>query len=66
LEENLKICDGLVLVYGMAPPIWVQGQLRQRLKVRERAFSAEALYLAPPPEKTELGALPKVITSMAA
>jgi TIR domain len=33
LEENLKECDGLVLVYGAAEPFWVQEQLRQRKKI---------------------------------
>lgn len=61
LKKNLKICDGLILVYGMAPPIWVQEQLRQRHKIRERTFSAQALYLAPPPEKTKVGEFPEVM-----
>jgi hypothetical protein len=60
-NENLKMCDGLILVYGLAPPIWVQEQLRQRQKIRERAFSAQALYLAPPPEKTKVGEFPEVM-----
>jgi hypothetical protein len=61
LKKNLKICDGLILVYGMAPPLWVQEQLRQRHKIRERAFSAQALYLAPPPEKTRVGEFPEIM-----
>jgi hypothetical protein len=64
LEENLKACDGLVLVYGAAEPFWVQEQLRQRKKIfsqRERKVLAQALYLGPPPEKLEPWELPEVI-----
>jgi hypothetical protein len=64
LEENLKECDGLVLVYGAAEPFWVQEQLRHRKKIfsqRERKILAQALYLGPPPEKPEPWELPEVI-----
>jgi hypothetical protein len=65
LEASLKACDGLVLVYGAADPFWVRDQLRQGRKIlsqREQALLAQALYLGPPPEKAELGAvLPEVI-----
>jgi hypothetical protein len=59
--RNLRACDGFILVYGIAPPTWVQGQLLQRRKSRERAFAAQALYLAPPPEKAPLGGFPEVM-----
>jgi hypothetical protein len=66
LEENLKICDGLVLIYGASEPSWVRDQLRQGRKIlsqRDRALAALAIYLGPPPQKTELAvALPQLIT----
>jgi hypothetical protein len=66
LEENLKACDGLVLIYGASEPSWVRDQLRQGRKIlsqRDRALAALAIYLAPPPQKTELAvALPGLIT----
>jgi len=66
LEENLKACDGLVLLYGVSEPSWVRDQLRQGRKIlsqRDRALAALAIYLAPPPQKTELAvALPGLIT----
>jgi len=66
LEENLKECDGLVLIYGASEPFWVHDQLRQGRKIwsqRERELAALAIYLAPPPQKPALGvALPGLIT----
>jgi len=66
LEENLKVCDGLVLVYGASEPSWVRDQLRQGRKIlsqRDRQLAALAIYLGPPPQKTELAvALPQLIT----
>ncbi|MGH6891704.1 MAG: hypothetical protein ACREEP_05555 [Dongiaceae bacterium] len=66
LQENLKECDGLVLIYGASEPSWVRDQLRQGRKVlsqRERAIAALAIYLGPPEQKKELAvALPELIT----
>jgi len=66
LEENLKDCDGLILVYGATEPSWVRDQLRQGRKIlsqRERALAAMAIYLGPPEEKKEIAvALPNLIT----
>jgi len=66
LEENLKACDGLVLIYGSTEPSWVRDQLRQGRKIlglRERDLAALAVYLSPPPQKHELAvALPRLIT----
>ena len=66
LEENLKACDGLVLIYGATEPSWVRDQLRQGRKVlsqRERPLAALAIYLGPPPQKKELAvALPQLVT----
>ena len=66
LEENLKACDGLVLIYGASEPSWVRDQLRQGRKIlsqRDRAAGRLAVYLGPPPQKLELAvALPELIT----
>ncbi|MBV8590985.1 MAG: toll/interleukin-1 receptor domain-containing protein [Acetobacteraceae bacterium] len=66
LEENLKACDGLVLVYGGTERSWVRDQLRQGRKVlsrRDRPLAALAIYLGPPPQKKELAvALPQLVT----
>jgi hypothetical protein len=66
LEENLKACDGLILIYGATEPSWVRDQLRQGRKIlsqRERELSALAIYLGPPPQKQELAvALPHLVT----
>ena len=66
LEANLKVCDGLVLIYGASEPSWVRDQLRQGRKIlcqRDRPLAALAICLAPPPEKMDLAvALPGLIT----
>jgi hypothetical protein len=65
LEENLKACDGLVLIYGSTEPSWVRDQLRQGRKIlsqRERDLSALAIFLGPPTQKHELAiALPQLV-----
>jgi hypothetical protein len=65
LEENLKACDGLVLIYGSSEPSWVRDQLRQGRKIlsqRERDLTALAIFLGPPPQKHELAvALPQLV-----
>jgi hypothetical protein len=66
LEENLKECDGLVLIYGASEPSWVRDQLRQSRKIlsqRQRPLVALAIYLGPPEQKPELAiALPDLMT----
>jgi len=66
LEDNLKACDGLILIYGATEPSWVRDQLRQGRKIlsqRERALTAMAIYMGPPQQKKELAiALPQLIT----
>ena len=66
LEDNLKSCNGLVLIYGATEPSWVRDQLRQGRKIlsqRDRPLTALAIYLGPPTEKPELAvALPQLIT----
>jgi len=34
LEENLKLCDGLVLVYGRSQTTWVRHQLKEAIKIK--------------------------------
>jgi hypothetical protein len=66
LEESLKSCDGLVLIYGASEPSWIRDQLRQGRKIlsqRAEALAALAIYLGPPPQKRELAvAMPGLIT----
>jgi hypothetical protein len=66
LEESLKVCDGLVLIYGASEPSWVRDQLRQGRKIlsqRAQMLTALAIYLGPPPQKKELAiAMPELIT----
>jgi hypothetical protein len=66
LENNLKMCDGLVLVYGKSEPTWVRHQLRQSRKIlsqRDQALAALAIYLGPPQEKQDLAlAIPRLFT----
>jgi hypothetical protein len=53
LEDNLKLCDGLVMVYGHSPSTWVRHQLKESLKARgarERPLSHVVLCHAPPDE----------------
>jgi hypothetical protein len=66
LEESLKTCDGLVMIYGASEPSWVRDQLRQGRKIlsqRAKALAALAIYLGPPLQKMELAvALPGLMT----
>ena len=66
LEENLRECDGLVLVYGETQVEWVHQQLRQTRKIistRQRPLAAMALFDGPPREKPDIAAaIPDLIT----
>jgi TIR domain len=59
LEDNLKLCDGLVLVYGGAQPTWVRQQRKETLKIkgaRERPLARVVLcHAAPDEEKVNPG-----------
>lgn len=51
LEDNLRLCDGLVVVYGSTQPVWVRQQLKETLKiksVRERPLGRVLLCQAEP------------------
>jgi len=53
LEDNLKLCDGLVMVYGHSPSTWVRHQLKEALKarcVRDRPLGHVLLCHSPPDE----------------
>jgi hypothetical protein len=53
LEDNLKLCDGLVLVHGRSPSTWVRHQLKETIKikgVRPRPLAHVVLCQAPPEE----------------
>jgi TIR domain-containing protein len=57
LEDNLRNCDGLVLVYGKTRLDWVQQQLRQARKMngaRDRPLATMAIFECPPPDKSEV------------
>ena len=57
LENNLRGCDGLVLVYGKTEFYWVQEQIRQARKLnatRDTPLSTMAVFEGPPPEKPDI------------
>ena len=57
LENNLRGCDGLVLVYGRTEFYWVQEQLRQARKLngtRNPPLTTMAVVEGPPPEKPKV------------
>jgi len=52
LTENMKECDVLVFIYGMAPPAWVRAQMRLFSKLRPGTrASLVAIFVGPPDEK---------------
>jgi len=56
LEENLKECAALLLVYGNSTPPWVRAQLRRYNKVeksRKEPLRLKTIVLGPPAPKTE-------------
>ena len=57
LEANLLDCDGLIIVYGQIPEVWVREQLRQWRKIlfrREKPLRALAVYEGPPAREHHL------------
>jgi hypothetical protein len=57
LERNLRLCDGLIFVYGEADPAIVSEQVLQAWQIvsqRERLPAAMAVWDGPPPEKEDL------------
>lgn len=58
LEENLRHCDGLIVIYGKSDVVWVRSQLRQSWRIRstrERELEALAVFEGPPESKLPLG-----------
>jgi hypothetical protein len=56
-EDNVRECDGLLLVYGRTKPQWVRAQLRQLRKLaadRNRPLSVIGVYDGPPPKSGEI------------
>jgi hypothetical protein len=59
-EENLSICDGVLLYYGTANELWLRRKLREIQKSaafgRKKPISGKAILLAPPesPSKQRL------------
>jgi hypothetical protein len=56
-EGLLTTCDGVVLVYGQAPVLWIQSQFaftRKTLAQRRRGVWG-ALVDGPPPDKPDAG-----------
>ena len=57
LEQNLLVCDALIIIYGSATVTWVRGQLLQCRKIlfrREQPLRALAIYEGPPAPKDPL------------
>jgi TIR domain len=66
LEQNLKDCDGLMVIFGAAGPDWVTAQLqkaRQIAAVRDRGVLRVAVCEGPPEDNKNkpIGKLPRMI-----
>jgi hypothetical protein len=51
-QENLRVCDAVLVYYAAAPKAWVDIKLRELLKAagygREEPIAVQAVYIAPP------------------
>jgi serine/threonine protein kinase len=51
-EENLRLCDGVILYYGAGNELWLRRKLREVQKIaglgRTRAIRAKGIWVAPP------------------
>jgi serine/threonine protein kinase len=51
-QENLCVCDAVLIYYAAAPKAWVDIKLRELLKAagygREKPIAVQAVYIAPP------------------
>jgi hypothetical protein len=57
LEDNLLYCDGVIIVYGSIPLLWVRQQLVYCLKQafrRDQPLKVFAVYEGPPEPKSPL------------
>jgi hypothetical protein len=66
LEQNLRECDGLVVIFGAAGPDWVTAQLqkaRQMAAVRQRGALKVAVCDAPPEDNKAkpIAKLPRMV-----
>ena len=66
LEQNLKDCDGVMVIFGATEPDWVTAQLQkahQISAVRNRGPLKVAVYEGPPPENKNkpVGKLPRMV-----
>ena len=56
-EENLSVCDGVLLYYGSANELWLRRKLREIQKSaafgRKRPISGKAILVAPPESTTK-------------
>ena len=59
-EENLRICDAVLVYYGRGNELWLRRKLRELQKSagfgRSKPMLSKAIYLAPP-ESQEKGRL---------
>ncbi|HWE35930.1 MAG TPA: toll/interleukin-1 receptor domain-containing protein [Isosphaeraceae bacterium] len=56
LEQNIRECDALMLVFGKSEPLWVRSQLMLARKMaarREDPLSVIGIYEGPPAPKSE-------------
>jgi hypothetical protein len=57
LEENLRLCDGLIVVYGNTTQAWVRRQVLQAQKalaLRETPAMMRGICVAPPENNKDL------------
>jgi hypothetical protein len=51
-QENLRLCDGLIVYYGDVHELWLRAKLRDVLKIggygRTEPIKVKAIYVAPP------------------
>jgi hypothetical protein len=61
LRESLLDCNGIIIVFGAAPPMWVRARLRFASKVGIESPGGSrkriAVYLHPPRQQDELGVM---------
>lgn len=61
LRESLLDCNGIIIVFGSAPPMWVRARLRFASKVGIESPGGSrkriAVYLHPPRQQDELGVM---------
>jgi hypothetical protein len=58
-EDNLRVCDAVLLFYGSANELWLRRKLREVQKSaalgRTRALRAKGIWVAPPSTPKKLG-----------